>query len=84
MTLTIEVEREGRLREEAMRRGVPAEKLASAMLDEILQDLEQDAADVEEAPRRVAEESESAIPFAQFEAELDAEHEAERTAGAAA
>lgn len=83
MTLTIEVERESRLREEARRRGVPAEQLAGAMLDELLQDLEQDAADVEEARRRVAEDG-PAIPFALFEAELDAEREAERTAGAAA
>jgi hypothetical protein len=83
MTLTIEVARESRLREEAQRRGVPAEALAGAMLDELLQDLEQDATDVEEARRRVAS-GEPAIPFAQFEAELDAEHEAERAAGAAA
>jgi hypothetical protein len=76
MTLTIEVEREGRLREEARRRGVPAEALAGAMLDEALQDLELDAADVEEARRRVAEESEAAIPFAQFEAEAEAQRAA--------
>jgi hypothetical protein len=37
MTLTIKVAREGRLREEAMRRGVPAEKLASAIDDQSLQ-----------------------------------------------
>ncbi len=69
MTLTIEVEREGRLREEARRRGVQAEQLAGEMLDDLLQDLE----DGEEARHRLAS-GDTPVAFAQFEAELDALH----------
>ncbi len=67
MDLTIEVERESWLREEARRCGVQAEQLAGEMLDDLLQDLE----DGEEARRRI-DSGEIAISFAQFEAKLDA------------
>jgi hypothetical protein len=56
MTLTIEVapDRQAVLQEEAARRGLSAEQLAGEMLDDSLQDLLQDAEDIEEARYRLA------------------------------
>lgn len=68
MTLTVEVAPEIKawLEQEAARRGVPLYQLASEMLEDALQDLQ----DVEEARRILADGSEPNIPWEQVKAEL--------------
>lgn len=55
MTLNIELspEREQALQEAAIREGVPAAVLAAQLLDDSLQDMVQDAADLIEAEQRM-------------------------------
>jgi len=70
MTLTVEVtpEQEAWLREQAAAKGQGLETLAASLLAELIEDLQ----DVEEAQRRLADSNEPNIPWAEFEAELDA------------
>jgi hypothetical protein len=81
MTLTLDADLESRLRERAQRDGVTPDALAADAVARGLELLDaeaaQDAEDLE-AARLVMADGEAPIPFAQFEAELEAERDAER------